>query len=344
MDMLDHGSAAEASPHQALLRMITGSWVAQAIYVAAKLQIADLLRDGPQASTALAATTGAHPRALYRVLRALASVGLFSEDEQGRFSLTPLAEPLRSDVPGSVRAFSVMQGSEWAWRSWGEIMHSVRTEEPAFEHVFGMPLFDYYAANPEAGRVGAEGLTSRSEPENARVVSAYDFSRVGTVVDVGGGQGTLLASILTANPQTRGILFEKPHVIAMAQPIFEGAGLNERCEFVAGDFFASVPAGGDVYLLKKVIHDWDDEEARSILSRCRAAIPDSGLLLLIELVIPLGNEPSFGKLLDLHMLVSPGGRERTEAEYRELLASAGFTLGRVIPTASLVSIVEAVPA
>ena len=287
--------------------MITGSWVAQAIYVAAKLQIADLLRDGPQASTALAETTGAHPRALYRVLRALASVGIFSEDEQGRFSLTPLAEPLRSDVPGSVRAFSVMQGSEWAWRSWGEIMHSVRTEKPAFEHVFGMPLFDYYAANPEAGRVGAEGLTSRSEPENAHVISAYDFSRVGTVVDVGGGQGTLLASILTANPQTRGILFEKPHVIALAQPIFEAAGLNERCEFVAGDFFASVPAGGDVYLLTKVIHDWDDEEACSILSRCRAAIPDGGLLLLIELVIPLGNEPSFGKLLDLHMLVSPGG-------------------------------------
>ena len=170
MDMLDHGSAAEVLPHQALLRMITGSWVAQAIYVAAKLQIADLLRAGPQASTALAETTGAHPRALYRVLRALASVGIFSEDEQGRFSLTPLAEPLRSDVPGSVRAFSIMQGSEWAWRSWGEIMHSVRTEEPAFEHVFRMPLVDYSAVNPEDVRVGAVGLTFRSEPETAHVV------------------------------------------------------------------------------------------------------------------------------------------------------------------------------
>jgi hypothetical protein len=278
------------------------------------------------------------------VLRALASVGIFSEDEEGRFSLTPLAEPLRSDVPGSVRPFSVMQGSEWAWRSWGEIMHSVRTEEPAFELVFGMPLFDYYAANPEAGRVGAEGLTSRSESEDARIVSAYDFSRVKTVVDVGGGRGTLLASILTANPQARGILFEKPHVVALAQPLFQASELNDRCEFVAGNFFASVPVGGDVYLLKKVIHDWDDDEARSILSVCRAAIPDDIPLLLIELVIPLGNEPSFGKLLDLHMLVSPGGLERTQVEYRDLLASAGFNLERIIPTASPVSVMEALPA
>ena len=342
--MPDPEPAAGASPHQALLRLITGSWVAQAIHVAATLRIADLLRDGPQAPSALAEATGVHPRALYRVLRALASVGIFAEDEQGRFSLTPLAEPLRSDVPGSVRAFSVMQGSEWAWRSWGEIMHSVRTGEPAFEHVYGMPLFDYYAANPEAGRVGAEGLTSRSEAENARIVSAYDFSGVGTVVDVGGGQGTLLAAILAANAKARGILFEKPHVIAMAQPILDGAGLNGRCALVEGDFFASVPSGGNVYLLKKVIHDWDDAEARSILSRCRAAMSGGGVLLLIELVIPPGNEPSFGKLLDLHMLVSPGGRERTRAEYRDLLASAGFALGRLIPTASPVSIMEAVPA
>jgi hypothetical protein len=334
---------AEVAPAQTLLRMITASWIAQAIYVAAKLGVADLLISGPQSPGHLAERTGAHPRALYRVLRALASVGIFAEGSDGRFGLTPLAEPLRSDTPDSLRPFAIMMGSEWAWRSWGEIMHSVRTEMSAFEQVYGSPLFEYYAKNPEAARIFSEGLTSRSRPENAAVVAAYDFSGARTMVDVAGGQGSLLAAILAANPKARGILFDLPHVIAMARQTLEKAGVAERCELVSGDFFSAVPAGGDVYILKKVIHDWDDAQAPAILRTCRAAIPAHGRLLLIELVIPPGNEPSFGKLLDLLMLVYPGGRERTEAEHRDILASAGFRLERVIPTASTVSIVEAVP-
>ena len=331
----------EDSAATTLHRMITGSWIAQAIHVAAKLGIADLLKGDPQRYEALAKATNTHPRALYRVLRALASVGIFSEDDQGRFGLTGLAEPLRSDAPDSLRAFSVMQGSEWVWRSWGEIIHSVRSEKPAFEHVFGMPLFDYYAANPEAGRIGAEGLTSRSRPDNTAVVSAYDFSKARTVIDVGGGQGTLLASILGANPHLRGTLYEKPHVIAMACALLEQAGLSERCELVSGDFFTAVPAGGDVYILKKVIHDWDDDQARTILRACRRSMSLDARLLLVELVVPTGNQQSHAKLLDLLMLVYAGGRERTEPEYHALLASAGFVLDRIIPTAGPVSVLEA---
>jgi hypothetical protein len=333
----------EVAPAQALLRMISATWIAQAIYVAAKLAIPDLLISGPQSPGSLAERTGAHPRALYRLLRALASVGIFTEENDGRFGLTPLAELLRSDAPDSLRPFAIMMGSEWAWRSWGEIMYSVRTEKPAFEQVYGSPLFEYYAKNPEAARIFSEGLTSRSRPENAAVVAAYDFSGARTVVDVAGGQGSLLAAILAANPNARGVLFDLPHVIAMARQTFEKTGVAERCELVSGDFFAAVPAGGDIYMLKKVIHDWDDAQAPAILRTCRAAIPAHGRLLLIEPVIPAGNEPSFGKLLDLLMLVYPGGRERTEAEHRDLLAAAGFRLERVMPTASTVSIVKAKP-
>lgn len=334
----------EVAPAQALLRMISATWIAQAIYAAATLGIADLLISGPQSPEGLAERTDTHPRALYRVLRALASVGVFTEGDDGRFGLTPLAELLRSDSPDSLRPFAIMMGSEWAWRSWGEIMYSVRTEKPAFEQIYGSSLFAYYAENPEAARIFSEGLTSRSRPENAAVVAAYDFSGARTVVDVAGGQGSLLAAILAANPTARGVLFDLPHVIAMARRTFENAGLAERCELAGGDFFAAVPAGGDIYMLKKVIHDWDDAQAPAILRTCRAAVPAHGRLLLIELVIPSGNAPSFGKLLDLLMLVYPGGRERTEAEHRNLLGSAGFRLERVIPTASTVSIVEAVPA
>jgi len=337
-------SSATSSQTQALLQMIAGAWIAQAIFVAAKFGVADLVRDEPKSVDSLANATAAHPRALYRVLRALASVGIFREDDDGRFSITALAEPLRSDWPGSLRPYAIMMGSEWVWRSFGEIMHSVRTEKPAFDQIYGAPVFDYYAKTPEAARIGAEGLTSRSAPENAAVVAAYDFSWAKKIVDIGGGQGSLLAAILASNANSRGVLFEMPHVVERARPTFEKAGLAERCDLVGGDFFAAVPPGGDVYILKKVIHDWDDKQARSILQTCRAAASSQGRLLLIELVVPPGNDPSFAKLLDLQMLVYPGGRERTEAEHRELLASANFKLERVLPTSSTVSIVEAIPA
>ena len=330
-------------PERALMRLLSGAWVAQAIFVAAKLGIADLLREGPRSAADLAAAAGAHAPSLHRVLRALAGIGIFAADAQGRFALTPMAEPLRSDAPGSLRAYAVMNGERWVWRSWGEIEHSVRTGRPAFEHVFGAPLFEYYAAHPEAGRVSSDALRALSAADDAAILAAYDFPAGGTVVDVGGGQGSLLAAVLAARPGLRGVLLDRPPVVEMARGRLEAAGVAGRCDLVAGDFFAAVPAGGDVYLLKKVLHDWGDEDARAILARCRAAMPDTGRLLVAEPVVPEGNRPSEAKWLDLLMLVYAGGRERTEAEHRELLASAGFAPGRVLPTASGVSLIEAQP-
>jgi O-methyltransferase domain len=224
------------------------------------------------------------------------------------------------------------------------MLHSVRTGQPAFDHVFGVPLFQYFPAHPEAARIFDDAMTSRSGQENAAIVAAYDFAAAHTVVDVGGGQGTLLTSILHAHPEARGVLFDLPHVLTPARTRMESTGHATRWECVAGDFFTAVPAGGDCYLLKKVIHDWDDERAQRILTNCRTAMSDTGRLLLMEPLIPPGNEASFNKLLDLLMLVwNAGGRERTEREHQDLLASAGFHLSCVIPTRSGISIIEAVP-
>lgn len=235
-----------------------------------------------------------------------------------------------------------MMGGEGVWRSWGEVLYSVRTGEAAFDHVFGMPVFDYYAANPSAARVGAAGLSARSAGENAAIVAAYDFGAADSVMDVGGGEGSLLRAILGAHPQLRGVLFEMPHVVELARTALAGAPEVDRCELVAGDFFAEIPRTGSLLLLKKVIHDWTDERAVTILRNCRAAVPAGGRLLLAENVIPAGDEPSFGKWLDLLMLVYAGGRERTADEFRDLLATSGFEMKRVIPTAAAVCVIEAV--
>lgn len=332
------------APPLALLHMVTGCWISQALYVTAKLGIADLLQEKPQSCTRLREATQTHAETLYRVLRALASVGVFVEDEEGRFSLTPLAEPLRTDVPGSLRAFAIMLGEPEHWRAWEGVLHSVRTGQPAFDHVFGIPLFQYFPTHPEAARIFDDAMTSRSAQENTAIIAAYDFTTAHTVVDVGGGQGSLLASILDVHPNACGVLFDLPHVLAPARTRLESAGQAARWAFVAGDFFAAVPAGGDLYLLKKVIHDWGDERAQQILMNCHTAMSGTGRLLLIEPVIPPGNAPSFNKLLDLLMLVwNAGGRERTEREHQGLLASAGFRLSRVIPTRAGISILEAVP-
>jgi hypothetical protein len=326
-----------------MMRMITGAWVAQAVYVAAQLGIADIIAtEGPQSAGELAQAVDADPDALYRVLRALAGVGVFTEGADGSFALTPLAESLRSDVPGSLRAFAIMMGGEGAWRSWGEVLHAVRTGEPAFDHVFGMPLFDYYAANPGAARVGAAGLSARSAAENPAVVAAYDFTAADSVMDVGGGEGSLLRAILGAHPQLRGVLFEMPHVVELARTALAGTPEIDRCDLVGGDFFTEIPRRSSLLLLKKVIHDWPDERAATILRNCRAALPDGGRLLLVENVLPAGNEPSFGKWLDLLMLIYAGGRERSADEFRDLLATSGFEMKQVIPTAANMCVIEAV--
>lgn len=334
---------AQVSPPLALLDLVTGKWISQAISVAAKLGIADLLRDGPKPCEELARANQVDAQSLYRLLRATASVGVFAEVGDKEFSLTPMAECLRSDVPGSLRGLATMSGEDLFWRPWGDLLTSVKTGEPAFPRVFGKGLFEAFREHPATAAIFDEAMTGWSAQEAAAVVAAYDFRPYATIVDVGGGHGLLLSTILKAYPRSQGVLFDTSSVIEGAQERVKAAGLSDRIKMVAGDFFGAVPGGGDGYLLKHVIHDWDEEQAGTILSNCRRAMGSYGRLLLVEMVIPPGNGRFLGKLLDLEMLVMAGGRERTEAEYHELLSSAGFRLTRVVPTSSSSSVIEGEP-
>jgi hypothetical protein len=323
--------------------MILGHIVCRLIYIGAKLGIADQLKDGPKSIDELAKLVGAHPQGLYRVLRALASVGVFAETEDGRFGLTPLATPLRSDLPTSLRAFALMNGEPWATRTWDEIRHSVETNQTAFEHVHDMGAWEYFAQHPEASRIFNESMTAHSVMISPAVLDAYDFSGISKTVEVAGGQGMLLAAILRAYPQMSGIVLDLPQVIAEANTLIGAQGVTDRCKLLAGDMFESVPAG-DAYLLKWVIHDWQDDQALTILRNIRRAIRDNGKLLLLEAVVPPGNAPHLASMLDMFMLVMFGGRERTEPEFRSLFDAAGFRLARLIPTRSPLSIIEGLPA
>ena len=324
----------------ALRQLANGFMISQALYVVAKLGIADLLTDGPRSGADLARATEVDALSLYRVMRLLASVGVFTEDEDGRFRLTALAESLRTDAPGSMRAYVITRGEEWLWRPWGALLHGVKTGDVPFEHVFGVELFDYLAQQPEAAAVFDQAMTSRSSQENSEIVSSYDFTGLSRVIDVGGGEGTFLASILEAYPALYGIVFDQPQVVARAEAQIAARGLVDRCRCIAGDFFQSVPEGGDAYILSNVIHDWDDARAGAILRNCRQVMSPSVRLLVIETIIPPGNAPSPTKLIDLQMLVLTGGRERTAAEYQALLESAGLELARIIPTPTQVSVIE----
>ncbi len=340
--MTEHNppSNADVPPPVAMLQMISGFWISRAIYVAAKLGIADHLRDGHRTFDELAAATGTHAPSLYRVLRALASVGVFTEDEKRRFALTPLAETLRTDVPDSLRAFATVELGEEHYPAWGELLHSVKTGEIAFDRAFGMPVWNFFEQNPENAKTFNDAMTGFTLAVNDTVLSSYDFSSIGKIVDVGGGHGSLIASILKANPKMTGVLFDAPPVIEGARHRIRDEGIAERCEAVAGDFFESVPSGGDAYIVKWIIHDWDDERSVSILRNCHRAMAENGRLLLVEAVVPHGSEPHFSKYMDLNMLVMTGGRERTEDEYRALLKASGFRLTRIIPTESPMSIIE----
>jgi hypothetical protein len=329
-----------ASP-ETLIQMITGFWISQAIYAAAKLGIADLVKEGPQPCEKLAQATGMPPQTLYRLLRALASVGVFREGEEGCFGLTPLAEYLQTGVPSSLRAFAIMQ-SELQYRAYGEVLHSVKTGETAFNLVCGQELFPYLTQHPTAAAVFDEAMTGYTTQVAATVAAAYDFSQFGALVDVGGGYGTLLRAILQTNPALHGVLFDLPHVAEDAKKRIAAAGLTERCSIIGGDFFATVPTGGDAYLLKSIIHDWDEERAVTLLRNCHRAMAARSKLLVIEAVLPPGNTSFFHKWADLTMLVITGGRERTEAEYRALFAAADFQLTQIIPTASEMSVIEGV--
>lgn len=327
----------------ALRQLIMGFRTTQLIFVAAKLGLADHLQHGAQTPQRLAQAVAADPQALYRLLRALASLGIFTELPDGAFALTPLAEYLRSDVALSVRSLAVLYGEEWLWRAYGQMLHSVRTGQPAFEQVHGEPLFDYLSGRTEAAAQFDEAMSGYSAQEADAILAAYDFSTVTRLVDVGGGHGTLQAALLHTYPHLSGIVFDRAPVIAGARRLLDEAGVGGRSDCVAGDFFTAVPEGGDAYLLKSVLHDWDDADASRILRVCRQAMAEPARLLVIERVVPEGNTSAEAKLFDINMLVVLGGRERTEREYRALFGAGGFRLTRVIPTQSPLSVIEGVP-
>jgi hypothetical protein len=330
----------EASPHPDLSRLISGYWVSQAIYVAAKLGLADLVRHSPRTVDELAGETSTHAPALYRLLRALASVGVFAETHDGRFAQTPLSAGLQSGVLGSKRALAIMMGEEH-YRAWGGLLGSVQTGKPAFEMLYGMPVFDFLAGHPEQAAIFDEAMTGIHGSESAAVLDAYDFSGIERLVDIGGGNGSQLAAILERYPQLQGTLYDLPGVVERANPRIQAAGLTQRMHLVAGDFFHSVPPGADAYLLRHIIHDWDDAQAIRILRSIHEAIAEEGRVLIVESIVPAGNDPSFVKLLDLTMLVIPGGQERTQSEYELLLGRAGFRLVHVTTTDQEISIIEA---
>jgi hypothetical protein len=324
-----------------LINLTAGKWVSQAIAVAAELGIVDLLKDGPKAAADIARAANASEDGVYRLLRALGSVGLFAETGERRFRLTPLGKRLRTDSPEAIGGYARFIGHESTWRPWGELRHSVHTGEPAFDQVFGMPIFEYYARMPEAAAVFDAAMTSISTFESQAVVAAYDFSGVGTLVDVAGGHGLLITAILKTNRRMGGILFDLPHVTAGAPALLQSRGLADRCQIVSGDFFEFVPEGGDAYIMKHIIHDWDEERATQILRNCHRAMRPGGKVLIVDAVIPAGNAAHFGKLLDLEMLVlTPRGRERTKVEFQNLLQRSGFRLRRVVSTESHLSVVE----
>jgi hypothetical protein len=323
-----------------MMQMLSARWVSSALSVAAQLGIADDLAAGPKRVEDVARGVGAQPGPMRRLLRALASVGVFAEDEQGRFANTPLSETLRA-VPGSARGMAMLFGEKSMALAWAELLHSIVTGQTAFEKVHGQPVFEYLDRHEDVARVFNEAMTSRSAMEAAAVTGAFDFSSAERLVDVAGGHGLLLATVLAKNPSQRGVLFDLPKVVAGAAPALERAGVASRCEVVGGNFFEGVPRGADGYILKHILHDWDDESSVRILRNIHAAANSQTRLIVIECVIAPGNAPHFGKLLDLQMLVVAGGRERTRAEWEALLAAGGFSLVRVVDTLGPLSVLEA---
>lgn len=323
-----------------LLEIGDGFIYAGALQQAAEFKVADLLAGGPRTATDLAEATATHPVALYRLLRVLASRGVFTEGPGESFALTPVGECLRSDHPRSVRT-TVAQAGRLTARTFRHAEYALRTGEGAFTKTFGQPVWEYLKDNPEEGADFDTAMHEHSRVERDAIVAAYDFGRAARLVDIGGGDGTLLATLLAAYPRLSGVLFDLPHVVERNR--IAATQLAERCEIVGGDIFGDLPTGGDLYLMKSVMHGWSDADALAILRGCRQAIRPEGRLLLIERVIPEGDVPHASKAFDFAMLVMAGGQERKSEEYTALLAEAGFRVDRVIPTDSALSIVEAVP-
>jgi len=336
-------SVPQPMPPQAVLNQMLMSYVvSQGIYVAAELNIADKLQTGAKNVDELAAETDSHAPSLFRLLRLLTSLGIFSRDSENRFSLTPLSECLLSDRPDSLRDFAVMMGHKGHWRVYEETLYSIQTGKMASEKVYQMPIWEYFAQNEEVARVFDSAMASFTSGIAPAIAASYDFSKFATLADIGGGHGILLAEILNAHPNLNGILFDQPYVVEGAKGKLEGKGVADRCEFIGGNFFEAVPKGCDAYLMKHIIHDWDDELASKLLTNCRNAMEVGATLLLIEMVVDESDEPSFAKILDIEMLLMPGGKERTELEYSELFENCGFKLLKVHQTPSPMNIIEAV--
>jgi hypothetical protein len=326
-------------------RLATGYIPAALIGVIIELGIPDLLAEKTRPVSELAEATHANDDALYRMLRTLSSFGIFTESSGRRFSLTSAGRYLRSDVPDSLRGYMRWVTNSFLFRNYADLMYSAQTAQPAVEHLFGKSLFSHLQTNPELSRIFNDAMTNFSQMVSTALLQGYDFSGIKVLADLGGGQGALLAAVLQKYPAMHGLLLEQEYVLAGARKRFQESGLAERCGTMAVDFFQSVPAGADAYLMKSIIHDWDDQRAGIILKNCREALRNvaPGRLILVEAIVPQGSEPHMSKLTDMQMLVLAGGRERTREEFQQLLAHSGFRMTVVVPTQSFVSVVEAVP-
>ena len=330
-------------PYDVLFQMVIGKWISQAVGTVVEIGVPDQLTKGARRCGDIAREADVSEDGLYRLLRALASVGLFAETANRRFKLTPMGQLLRRDHPESVAGYAHFTAHDSTWRPWGRLGYSVKSGLPAFDGVFGVPIFEYLAKNPDVASVFDEAMTSISTVEAGVTCDAYDFKGVETLMDVAGGHGLLLATVLRRHKTMRGVLFDLPHVVPGATATFTRAGIMGRVRIESGDFFKELPSGADAVIMKHIIHDWDDASATRILQTCHRALGPRGKVLIVDPVVPPGNVPHYGKLLDLEMLVlTPRGRERTKIEFTRLLRSAGFRLSRVVPTKSPLSIVEAV--
>ena len=326
-----------------LNRLINGYQQTQVIHVAAVLGLADHLTEGPLSCEKLAKLAGANPRALYRLMRALAAMGVFFEHPDSCFSLTPMGECLRSDADPSLRPWATFIAQPHRWQTWGHLLQAVKTGANAFQEVLGVDSWTYRQQNPEQNAIFNAAMTANSERINPAIITAYDFSRHIRIADLGGGQGSLLAAILKIHSGVQGVLFDLPHVVESSHLFLQEAGVSDRCSAVAGNLFDSVPEECDLHLMKFILHDWDDEHCRRILQNCRRAIPSHGTLLIVEYLIDPPNLGPAVKLSDLNMLLGPGGQERTREEFGNLLHHAGFELVNVLPTSAPVTLIVARP-
>jgi len=329
-------------PHVGILMLMNGAYAAGTVACLAQLGIPDLLANGPKSAAELAAEIGANPDRLYRLMRATSCVGVLAEGPDGKFSQTPMSAVLCKDARPSLRGLATMTYRDWHSRGWSHLEYCVRTGKQALDEIYGMPIFEYFTKNSVEAEIFDEAMTNLSTIDGPAVVDAYSFDGIHSIVDIAGGRGLLLATILERNPHLKGTLYEMPHVLEGAKT---GAlkPVMDRCTLASGDMFSSVPSPTDAYIMKHIIHDWPDEQCIQLLKACRKGLNPGGKLLVVDCVIQPGNEFSPGKFLDIQMLIFPSGRERTEAEFRALLAAAGWRLTRIIPTVAADSIVEAVP-